>query len=472
MRPSPTEPRPATPGRRAVAEAELGGTRCRPSAHGRPAQQRHADLRAEAGRQPQRVAHRVGAALREVELARARDRPPGSSGPAGRCPSRAILTATTSSSPTPIGWPVKPLVLAITIWSASAPKTRAQRVDLGRGAAAAGRGVGLVRDEDRLGRHRVARRDAARLGLARPASSITPRDVLDVEPRAVEGAVGGDRAEHLADGLRCRARAPRRRSRPRAPAAPMPMIMPWRRRSKGSAASSTTSSVAAAPVARKPAPIHSSRWSEVTSSAATTTTRRQRPARIQSSASATAWVVLAQAELICVFGPRAPMSSANCEWPIESTRNRKRRSNAYGSRSSSRCELGMRRSISARATLVAVTRERTRLAAPRVRCLRGRGRRSSGSSSSANASSPGKAEAKMTPVSSRSASGSTPAVGQLRARAWSSCSAGRAGCPRRAARRCRRRWRAACRASSAGTRSASMPNSSAEVEGARRARRA
>ena len=35
----------------------------------------------------------------------------------------------------------------------------------------------------------------------------------------------------------------------------------------------------------------------------TITTRRQRPARIQSSASATAWVVLAQAELTCVFGP-------------------------------------------------------------------------------------------------------------------------------------------------------------------------
>ena len=83
----------------------------------------------------------------------------------------------------------------------------------------------------------------------------------------------------------------------------MPRIIPWRRLSNGSAASSTTSSVAAAPVARKPAPIHSSSVSEVTSSAATITTRRQRPARIQSSASATAWVVLAQAALTCVFGP-------------------------------------------------------------------------------------------------------------------------------------------------------------------------
>ena len=64
----------------------------------------------------------------------------------------------------------------------------------------------------------------------------------------------------------------------------------------------------------------------MTSSAEMTITRRQRPARIQSSASATACVVLAQAELICVLGPRAPMNSANCECPIDKTRSRKRRS--------------------------------------------------------------------------------------------------------------------------------------------------
>ena len=56
-------------------------------------------------------------------------------------------------------------------------------------------------------------------------------------------------------------------------AAPMPRIIPWRRRSNGTAASSTSSSVAAAPDARKPAPIQPSRLSDVTSSAATTTTR-------------------------------------------------------------------------------------------------------------------------------------------------------------------------------------------------------
>ena len=118
-------------------------------------------------------------------------------------------------------------------------------------------------------------------------------------------------------------------------AAPMPRIMPWRRRSNGTAASATMSSVAAAPEARNPAPIHSSSRSLVTSSPDTITTRSQRPARIQSSATATACVVLAQAELTCVFGPRAPMYSANCEWPIDSAWNRNLRSNWYGWSSSS-----------------------------------------------------------------------------------------------------------------------------------------
>ena len=106
----------------------------------------------------------------------------------------------------------------------------------------------------------------------------------------------------------------------------MPIIRPWRRRSKGMAAFSTSSSVAAAPLAKKPAPIHPIRLSEVTSSAETITTRRQRPAPIQSWASETACAVVAQAALIWVLGPRAPISSANCECPIDNTRSRKRRS--------------------------------------------------------------------------------------------------------------------------------------------------
>ena len=110
-------------------------------------------------------------------------------------------------------------------------------------------------------------------------------------------------------------------------AAPAPTTMPWRRRSNGVAASSTRSSVAAAPEARKPAVTHGIRWVPVASSAETTTTRRHRPARIQSSASESACVALAQAAFTWVFGPRAPMISANWECPIDSARNRKRRSN-------------------------------------------------------------------------------------------------------------------------------------------------
>ena len=76
-------------------------------------------------------------------------------------------------------------------------------------------------------------------------------DVVDVQARAVEGAVGGDRAQHLADRPRPRSSAASALSTTSA-AAPIPMIMPCRRRSNGIAASSTTSSVAAAPLARKP----------------------------------------------------------------------------------------------------------------------------------------------------------------------------------------------------------------------------
>ena len=133
-------------------------------------------------------------------------------------------------------------------------------------------------------------------------------------------------------------------------AAPIPRSIPWRRLSNGTAASSTASSVAAAPVARKPAPTHSRSASEVTLSAATITTRRQRPARIQSSARPMAWVVLAQAALTCVFGPRAPMISANCEWPIARTRNRKRRSNSNGSAAIAASSSPIRRSVSAAAS--------------------------------------------------------------------------------------------------------------------------
>ena len=126
-------------------------------------------------------------------------------------------------------------------------------------------------------------------------------------------------------GITPRASASSRRSSI-SPTAPIPRIIPWRRRSKGNAASATLASVVAAPAAMKPLAIHSSMVSVVTSSAPRTSTRSQRPRRIQSWARATARVVLAQAEFTWVFGPRAPMNWANWEWPIDRTWKRKRRS--------------------------------------------------------------------------------------------------------------------------------------------------
>ena len=111
------------------------------------------------------------------------------------------------------------------------------------------------------------------------------------------------------------------------PTAPIPIIMPLRRRSKGRAASLTTSLVLEAPVAKNPVPIQPIRVGLEMSSAATTMTRLARPVRIQSSAIPTAWVVEAQAALICVQGPMALMYCEVWAWPSESTRNRKERLN-------------------------------------------------------------------------------------------------------------------------------------------------
>ena len=73
----------------------------------------------------------------------------------------------------------------------------AQRVDLGGGAAAAGRRVGLVGDEHGL-RRDVLPAHAARLGLLHELLHH-PADVLHVEPGPVERGVRGHRPEHLAD---------------------------------------------------------------------------------------------------------------------------------------------------------------------------------------------------------------------------------------------------------------------------------
>ena len=93
------------------------------------------------------------------------------------------------------------------------------------------------------------------------------------------------------------------------PTAPAPRMVPLRRLSNGSAACSTSPSVVAAPLA-KSLNNQGIMVSLVTLSAPITTTRRQRPSRIQSSARAMACIVDAQALLMRVLGPRAPMNSA------------------------------------------------------------------------------------------------------------------------------------------------------------------
>ena len=87
--------------------------------------------------------------------------------------------------------------------------------------------------------------------------------------------------------------------------APIPTIIPLRRRAKGKAAFVTSPSVVAAPEAKNAVKIHSETLSLVISSALITITRLQRPSLIQSFAIEIAWAVEAQAALMAVAGPRA-----------------------------------------------------------------------------------------------------------------------------------------------------------------------
>ena len=154
----------------------------------------------------------------------------------------------------------------------------------------------------------------------------------------------------------------------------------------------------------------------MTSSAATTTTRRQRPARIQSSASATACVVLAHAALTCVFGPARPdqlgelgvphRQHAEQEAAVERVAGPARASRSQVVDAA--VDLGQRD-----ASVPVGSRTSARSASSAASCSRRMRRSRSASTSSAKSSSPGKAEAKITPVSSRSVVGQRPAVGQL-----------------------------------------------------------
>ena len=239
----------------------------------------------------------------------------------------------TSSIPTPIGCPVNPFVLATTISLAAGPK--AFRSAATSAAALPPRaGVNVSCDMKTVDgaiacRLIPNRRSAEVIRLSTtPEMWSTSRRVPWKALFRVSVARSSTIPRHPRSSTASWLSTTRAQ-------APIPMMVPWRRRSNGRAASSTLSSVAAAPEARNPAPIQGSILSPVATSAPRTRTRRQRPLRIQSSAMAIAWAVEAQAELTWAFGPRAPTYSANWLCPMARIRKRNRRSNSYGSRSSS-----------------------------------------------------------------------------------------------------------------------------------------
>ena len=181
-----------------IREAEPVGIGPRAVGRGHPAHQRHANLRAEACPQPQRILHRISPAFGQVEAAQVRidllevgDRRHHTR--LQRFDGEDVFDAC-AHSVAGVAFRVGDDNLIC-----RCAEDVAQRVDLGLGAAAACRCVGLVRDEDRLRRDVVAS-DAPLLLSLDDQVFHHVLDVADVEPGAVEGAVGRDRAQHLGDG--------------------------------------------------------------------------------------------------------------------------------------------------------------------------------------------------------------------------------------------------------------------------------
>ena len=161
------------------------------------AQQRHADLRAKARGQVQRVLHGVATAAAEVESAQVGvhflivgnrrhnavfqnlDRDHVFHARAHRVAGEALGVADDDL----VGGLAKGI---------------AQGEDFRRGAAAAGGRVGLMRDKGHLRGHAVAVEAKAALGPRHQAVHHVA-DVTHVQPRAVEGAVGGFAAQHFDD---------------------------------------------------------------------------------------------------------------------------------------------------------------------------------------------------------------------------------------------------------------------------------
>ncbi|OPZ52609.1 MAG: hypothetical protein BWY91_02247 [bacterium ADurb.BinA028] len=182
----------------AVGVAQLVGGATATVGHGDVTQQRHGNLRAEARRQAQGVAHRVGTTLGQVEVAQVgvgllvvgnRRHEPCLQGLDRDDVLDAGAHGVTGEA---LGVGDDDLV-------GIGSEGLAQGVDFGRGAAATGRGVGLVRHEHQRRRDRVPV-DAPTLGLG-DNGLHDAADVVDVQPGAVEGAVGDDRAKHLGDRL-------------------------------------------------------------------------------------------------------------------------------------------------------------------------------------------------------------------------------------------------------------------------------
>ncbi len=224
-------------------------------------------------------------------------------------PCSKILTAITSSTPTPIGCPVKPLVFATMISFAASPNVSRKAIT-SAAALPPLAGVNVSCDINTVCgaiayRFKPKRRSAevTRLFITRLMCSTSRR--VPWKALLLVSLLSNSTMPRIP-----RSRTASSLSTTRAQA-PMPKIVPCRRLSKGKAAWSTRSSVVAAPTARKPAPTQSIRLSPVTLSAPMTITRRQRPLRIQSSAIATPCAVDAHAALTCVFGPRAPIYCAN-----------------------------------------------------------------------------------------------------------------------------------------------------------------
>ena len=163
-----------------------------------PTQQRHTDLRAESGTQPQRVLHRISAALRQVQRAqlwinflevghrRHHSR-------FQRFHRQHIFHACTHRvAGEALGVSDHNLVRTVT-------KDVTQRMDLRRSTAAARGGVGFVRDENRL-RSDLMTANAASFRFAHQILHHLA-DVMHVETGAVKRAIGGHRAQNFADGL-------------------------------------------------------------------------------------------------------------------------------------------------------------------------------------------------------------------------------------------------------------------------------